>query len=186
MEVYLIRHTTPAIVKGTIYGRTDVPLAASFNQEKDNMLQKLPAKPDAVFSSPSSRCATLARHISTVYKTDERLYEVNFGQWEGKTWDTVDQKELDPWMQDFVNVSPPNGENMVQMQERVMRFWTEITQQPFDKVAVITHGGVIRIILAAMEDLPLISSFDIKVAFGDIYCVQTDSNGNLRLVSKIT
>ncbi|MGY0037023.1 histidine phosphatase family protein [Pedobacter sp. NJ-S-72] len=68
MEVYLIRHTTPLIKKGLIYGRTDVPLADSFTQEKDSVLKQIPVDLDVVYSSPSFRCKVLAGEISSAYR----------------------------------------------------------------------------------------------------------------------
>lgn len=172
MEIYLIRHTTPAVAKGLIYGRMDVTLADTFIEERKKILKKLPLEIDVVYSSPSTRCTQLAAHISKNYKTDERLYEVNFGRWEGKTWDTIDQKESGPWMHDFVNVCPPGGESMLQMKKRVMRFWKELLQLSPGNAAVVTHGGVIRIILAAVKSVPLKSSFDIKIGFSDVILVR--------------
>ena len=64
MEIYLIRHTTPNVINGLIYGRTDVTLADTFEQEKELIIKQLPQKLDAVFSSPSSRCTRLANAIS--------------------------------------------------------------------------------------------------------------------------
>lgn len=177
MEIFLIRHTTPAVSKGTIYGRTDVGLAASFQKEKDTILSKLPTTISTVFSSPSSRCTRLADCLSSSYQVDERLYEVNFGQWEGKTWDTVDQEALAPWMADFVNVCPPEGESMIQMQARVMHFWNELLQSSHDKATVVTHGGVIRIILAMIQDIPLVDSFNIKIGYADVFLVRTGMYG---------
>lgn len=174
MEIFLIRHTTPAISKGTIYGRTDVGLAPSFSEEKNSILRKLPTTISSVYSSPSSRCTRLASCLSNSYKTDERLYEVNFGQWEGQTWDTVDQEALAPWMEDFVNVCPPEGESMIQMQARVMHFWNELFQGSQEKAAVVTHGGVIRIILASIQAIPLADAFNIRVDYGDVYLVCPD------------
>jgi alpha-ribazole phosphatase len=169
MEVYLIRHTTPAIPRGTIYGRTDVPLADTFRQEKASILKMLPVAWDAVYTSPSSRCTLLAAHISADFKTDERLYEVNFGLWEGKNWNTIDQKVLEPWMQDYLHVCPPQGESMMQMNKRVLHFWQDVRQQPAQRIAIVTHGGVIRLILAAVNNLPLTSVFDIEVSYGGIF-----------------
>ena len=85
MEIYLIRHTTPLIAKGLIYGRMNVPLAESFTQEKDLILQQIPADLDKVYSSPSLRCQLLAAEISENYTQNEALYELNFGDWEGNT-----------------------------------------------------------------------------------------------------
>jgi alpha-ribazole phosphatase len=182
MEVYLIRHTTPAVAKGTIYGRTDVPLADTFYQEKDVMLKRLPAAFDAVYTSPSTRCTLLAAHLAPAFKTDERLYELHFGLWEGKTWDSIDRKVLEPWMQDYVRVCPPQGESMMQMNKRVLDFWQELRQQPHQRIAIVTHGGVIRLILAAVHHFPLTSCFDIAVSYGGIFHLQDpDLNMNAGL-----
>ena len=162
-----------------IYGRTDVGLANTFLEEKDTALSKLPSEIDAVYSSPSTRCTQLASYISKDHLTDARLYEVNFGQWEGKTWDSVDKETLDPWMQDFVNVCPPAGESMIQMQDRVMHFWKELLQCSYAKAALVTHGGVIRIILATIQGIPLKESFDIKVKFSDVILVRPDLTGRM-------
>ena len=172
MEVYLIRHTSPAVPKGMIYGRSDVPLADTFNQEKEVILNKLPAAMDAVYASPSGRCTLLAAHINPDFKTDERLYEVDFGLWEGKTWDAIDPKVLAPWLQDYVHVCPPQGESMMQMQERVLHFWRELCRQPGRRIALVTHGGVIRLILAAVRNMPLTSCFDNQVAYGSVYLLK--------------
>jgi alpha-ribazole phosphatase len=179
MEVYLIRHTSPAVAKGMIYGRTDVPVAGTFNQEKEVILKMLPAPLDAVYASPSSRCTLLAAHIAPAFKTDERLYEVDFGLWEGKTWDAIDPKVLAPWLQDYVHVCPPQGESMLQMNERVLHFWRELRQQPDQRIALVTHGGVIRLILAAVNNTPLASCFDIQVAYGSVHLLKDSSRGQL-------
>lgn len=169
MEVYLIRHTTPLIAKGVIYGRMNVPLAASFEQEKDLVLQQIPADLDQVYSSPSFRCQVLAAEISAAYVQDEALYELNFGDWEGDTWDTIDRVECDTWMEDFVNLAPPNGETMLQMEYRVLSFLKEVLLQPFRQVGIVTHGGVIRIILAHYRQIALKDSFSLKVGMGEVF-----------------
>lgn len=207
MEIYLIRHTTPAIKKGLIYGRMDVPLAASFDQEKEVILKQLPSRLDAIYSSPSKRCCALADTLSARYmfngyfadedsvngcivdgdsvngygadrcnaggyQVEEDLCEMNFGIWEGETWDTIDRAESEHWMEDFVHLSPPGGESMLLMQQRVMQCWNRITQAPHNQVAVVTHGGVIRIILAHYGNIELKSSFSFKVELGSVFKLQ--------------
>jgi alpha-ribazole phosphatase len=169
MEVYLIRHTQPLIEKGLIYGRTDVPLAESFTTDKDRILKQLPAAFDAVYSSPSLRCTRLAEVISTQYLIDESLCELNFGDWEGQTWDTVNRQDSELWMNDFVNLSPPGGETMREMESRVMNFWNILLKKPFNNVTLITHGGVIRIILAHYQSVALKDSFTIPVGMGEVF-----------------
>src|SRR5581483_10134224 len=110
MEIYLIRHTTPHIEKGICYGQSDIPLADSFQQELDKLLQFLPEKVDVVYSSPLLRCRQLAQHIYSEKEIilDDKLMEMNFGDWELKKWNNIDQQKLNEWMVDFVNVKVPN------------------------------------------------------------------------------
>jgi alpha-ribazole phosphatase len=169
MEVYLIRHTTPLLSPGLIYGRTDVPLTDSFKEECSAIITQLPGNLDAVLSSPATRCITLAARISPDYQTDIRIQELDFGSWEGKTWDTVNQADLQLWMDDYIHVAVPGGESMNQMFARVQEFWDELLGQPYDKVAVVTHAGVIRQILSIIREIPLTSIFDIKVQYGEVF-----------------
>ena len=168
MEIYLIRHTTPDVTPGFIYGRTDVALAGSFLTEMVAIRQKLPVPFDAVYSSPAQRCTQLAEQLTPTFLVDDRLWELDFGDWEGKTWDSINPDESEAWMADFVNVRTPNGESMVQMNERVTAFWTELIQKRNKSVAVVTHGGVIRLLTAANRQLPLAKAFTINVDYGDV------------------
>jgi len=169
MEIYLIRHTAPLITKGMIYGRTNVPLAESFEYEKERILSQLPDFLDAVYSSPSVRCTQLAAALSNNYQEDEALYELNFGDWEGETWDTVDRAASETWMKDFVNLAPPNGETMLEMETRVLKFWDGLLQRPSAHVALVTHGGVIRILLAKQQSVALKDSFSIQVGMAEVF-----------------
>lgn len=176
MEIYLIRHTKPLVGKGLIYGRSDVALAGSFSTEAAAVLKQLPEKIDAIYSSPSSRCTLLAGAIVAAsgftgrsYVTDEALYELNFGDWEGQTWDTIDRAASEAWMKDFVHLSPPNGETMLGMEQRIFRFWDKLLQEPYATVCIVTHGGVIRTILARYRATPLKDSFSIPVAMGEVF-----------------
>ena len=86
MDIYLIRHTKTDTKKGLCYGQSDVPLADSFYDEALQLQQKLPELNGdcKVFSSPLSRCLRLANRFSDTVTTDERLLEMNFGNWENK------------------------------------------------------------------------------------------------------
>lgn len=176
MEIYLIRHTTPSLSPGLIYGHLDVPLTDTFLQEFEIIKSKLPVVPDIVYSSPASRCTLLAEKINTPIHIDSRLTELNFGEWEGETWDTVNQSELQIWMDDFVNAVVPGGESMAQMSVRVLSFWDEIIKSTHLKIAIVTHGGVIRILLAHLRNIALANAFEIKVAYGEVVIIDTEKN----------
>lgn len=168
MEVYLIRHTTPLIDKGLVYGRLDVPLTDTFLVERKQVIEQLPDDIEVVYSSPSSRCSQLAAFISPFYMEDKALHELNFGDWEGRTWDTIDRVTSTIWMNDFVNLAPPAGETMLEMQHRVMEFWNGLLELPYRKSAIVTHGGVIRIILAHYRKIALKDAFTIKVELAEV------------------
>ena len=173
MEIYLIRHTTPVLSPGLIYGRTELLLSETFSQEAEIIKEKLPENFDRVYSSPALRCTELAEKIATDFQTDSRLTELDFGDWEGKTWNTVDQIELQLWMDDFVNVCVPGGESMIGMYQRVKEFWQELTAKSEHKIAIVTHAGVIRLILAIVREIALDKVFEIKVDYGEVIVVDS-------------
>ncbi|GLU50641.1 alpha-ribazole phosphatase [Dyadobacter frigoris] len=171
MEIYLVRHTTPSLSPGLIYGRLDVALEDTFQAEFEIIKTKLPGNPDVIYSSPSTRCTLLAQKINPVVTTDSRLLELNFGDWEGATWDTVNESDLKIWMDDFVNIAVPGGESMQQMSARVLSFWSQLIQSGYEKAIIVTHGGVIRLILAHLRTIELVNTFDIKVAYGEVVTI---------------
>jgi alpha-ribazole phosphatase len=169
MEIYLVRHTETVCEKGICYGQADVEIQEDYLSFFESIKTEIPE--DAiVYSSPLKRCIVLANHISKGnFKTDSRLMEMNFGDWELKKWNDIPLETLNPWMEDFVNVSVPNGESFVQLYERVNAFFDEIKQTNTSKpVVIITHAGVIRSVLCKISNLPLKDAFQNKVDFGEV------------------
>jgi len=177
MEIYLIRHTTPNIEKGICYGQSDIPLADSFNTEAEKLLEHLPKDFDTVYSSSLSRCEKLAASITNSVKIDKRLCELNFGDWEMKKWDLVNQEELTHWMQDFVNVKVPNGENFIELNNRVNQFTDELLKTELSKLAVVTHAGVIRCFVARILEIPLNNAFKIPVDYSSVTKLNISGDG---------
>lgn len=170
MEVYFIRHTTPLVDKGICYGHTDLELASTFQEEGKEVLRQLPQAFDAVYSSPLKRCHRLAEMLpGERLLVDDRLRELNFGAWEMKAWDSLPKQELADWMADYVQNAPPRGESMLALQERVMAWWKELQLAGFRQLAVVTHGGVIRIMNAYFNSIPLSDAFEkFQIAYGGI------------------
>ncbi len=168
MQVHLIRHTRLDIAENICYGQSEVPLASSFLTEKNLILKQLYSKYDAVFSSPLSRCTQLAQEIPTdFYQESARLLELNFGAWEGKNWNDIAPDELNLWMSDFVNIKL--GESFINMYHRVVGFIEELLAKDYQKVAIVTHAGVIRIFFAWLLEIPLKNIFRLQIGYGDIY-----------------
>ncbi|KXX66752.1 alpha-ribazole phosphatase [Flammeovirga sp. SJP92] len=168
MEVHVIRHTTVDVAKDVCYGQIDVPLAATFEAEVQAYKESLKQNFEAVYSSPAERCVKLSEALLLEnFITDPRLYELNFGNWEGKKWSEIDQLELNPWMNDFVNTRTLNGESLAEMFERVKSFLEELRLKEIDKVLIVAHSGVIRCIWAYLLTIPLKSIFKLPVGFGE-------------------
>jgi alpha-ribazole phosphatase len=170
MEVYLIRHTAPAVDKGICYGASDVPLAASFDDEYLRLKKHLPEKTDAVYSSPLTRCQQLASRLVSAQEIirDERLQELHFGNWEMKRWEEIPAAELEPWMQDFVHVQVPGGENFQKLYERTGLFFEELIKSGHKDSIVVSHAGAIRAIIARVLEIPLRNAFKVPVPYGSV------------------
>jgi len=181
MLIHLIRHTTPDIEPGVCYGQKDLELANSFEQEKDSILNYLKPQYDIVYSSPLKRCQQLAKTIKTnSFSTEIDLMEVNFGHWEGVAWNDIPRSESQAWMKDFINIAPPDGESLLQMQQRVDNFIKRHIKPEVDHdIAVVTHAGVIRLFLAWALKIPLQNIFQIKLGYGVIVEMdyQNDNSG---------
>lgn len=159
-SIYLIRHTAPAISKGICYGQSDIDVLDSFPGEADIIRKNLPTQFQQVHSSPLIRCRKLATHLFPDQEIflEKDLMEIHCGQWELRDWDQIPRQEIDPWMQDFVQIAIPGGESYLDLYNRVVPCFLQIALSGKDS-AVITHGGVIRSILSHITQTPLIDSF---------------------------
>ena len=169
MEIYVVRHTKVAVNKGICYGQTDVPLADSFQEELANLKNQLPTDFDQVFSSPLSRCKTLAATFSSAILFDDRLKEMHFGDWEMKAWNDIPNEEIQPWYDDFVSTETPNGDSFESLYFRCASFFDELRKQNYKKVLIVTHGGIIRSTWAYLLEIPLRNAFKIPVGFGEVF-----------------
>jgi len=169
MEIYIIRHTKVAVEKGICYGQTDVALADSFQEELAVLKNQLPNDFDQVFSSPLSRCKILAEPFSSEIIYDDRLKEMYFGDWELQSWNDIPTGEIQPWYDDFVSVSTPNGENFEGLYHRYTSFLEELRTKDYKKVLIVTHGGIIRSTWTYLLDIPLRNAFKIPIDFGEVF-----------------
>lgn len=165
MEIYLVRHTSPEIAKGICYGQLDLDLSSQGQAEIQEIALPHSLKGFQLISSPLKRCTAIPQSLGLDYSTDPRLMEYDFGQWEGRPWDDIPRAESDPWMSNYTQVAPPGGETMVEMQARILDFLASL-QSP--KVVLFTHAGVIRILWAHFEGLPLEQAFDLSLDFGQV------------------
>lgn len=174
MELYIIRHSPVELEKGICYGQSDIDVNELFDEYVKLYQQKLPKEFDLTYSSPLKRCKKLAEKLSRgEIKLDARLMEMNFGDWELKSWNAIPFEESNHWMENFDITAPPNGESMTQLFQRIAAFYNELKMAKADKVLIVTHAGSIRCFWALLLDIPLKNCFKIPIDFGEVLVINT-------------
>ncbi len=172
MNLLLIRHTNVDIDKGICYGQSDIKPASTYEYEKDIIANKIShQKIDAVYTSPLSRCTILANDLfpNNNINIDNRLMELNFGDWELKSWDSIfETSESKKWFADFVNTPCANGESFHELITRASNFLTDLKTSNNKNVAVVTHAGIIRALYCIINNIEPEKAFRTKVEYGDI------------------
>lgn len=171
MNLHLIRHTSLDILPSICYGQSDVDVSSNFEAEVAGLAVKLAhVQFDAVYASPLQRCAKLAHALNLgTPQVDERLKELHFGDWEMQAWDNIPRDLFDAWANDYANLSPPNGETFSQLHARTKLFTEEVSSHSHGKnVAVVTHGGVIRTILADVLNMPFKGLFRVVIDYASV------------------
>ena len=149
MELILIRHTKVNVPKGTLYGVSDVALKSSFPEERQVVLQQLPDRCDRIFSSPLSRCRKLAEYLGEE-KGVEPIYnpllkEMDFGDWEGKSFTELPEEEAKHWGNNWLTESVPNGESFPVLFDRAQQFHQKlIPAKSSETIAIVAHSGSLR------------------------------------------
>lgn len=175
MIIYLIRHTSVAVPKGTAYGFTDVPVNPSFEAEAASTLEQLAGlRFDQVFCSPLTRCVKLATFCGYPNAIrDERLKELNFGDWEMKTWDEISadlySKE---WFADWINTPTRHGESLRQQYERLKAFLTEKKELGYKEIAIFAHGGILTCARVLAGEYPIEEAFNSIPPYGSVIRVE--------------
>jgi len=166
VQVFLIRHPRPLIEEGICYGRLDVD--AEDPQASAARLRTLLPAGIPVIASPLQRARRLAKALHPQAQLDERLMEIDFGDWEGRRWAEIDRALLDAWAADVLHFVPPGGESAAMLQGRVREFAASLAGKSSagDAVALVTHSGVMRALLGHWLELPVDEWSQLKFEFG--------------------
>lgn len=143
---------------GRFRGGQDDPLSDTGWTQLRNAAAREPGLTHIV-SSPSRRCAEFARTLAGKRGLQpaliDALGERRFGDWEGLAADQVPAAELTRFWDDPVGYTPPGAEPFMDFRRRVLAAWQDLLQGHYPHTLVLTHGGVLRVILAqvlAMAD----------------------------------
>lgn len=170
MEFFLIRHTAPAVAKGVCYGRADVPLAETAEQDIRAAMAPLP-RFDRVYSSPAQRCLRLATALAqrddcTVTLAPE-LQELHFGDWEQLPWTGIPREHSDPWAADTWNRAPPGGETEQALWTRVASWHRTASSPSVSRCAIVAHGGSLRVLRCLILGLPVEDRWSWSLNWGE-------------------
>jgi alpha-ribazole phosphatase len=91
--------------------------------------------------------------LGTPLKIDERLREMDHGEWEGRSWKEIegtDGDRLTAWMADWIGGRPPGGESLGEIEHRVAAWLADLGPEP---VVAVAHAGVIRAMWVLLEGL---------------------------------
>ena len=146
MQLVLVRHPQPDIAPGICYGRADISTSIEAIAQVAASLRAA-GLPGAlpVYASPLARCATLAAALEIPVRLDARLAEMDFGDWEMRSWDAIPHAEVDAWAADLLHYRPGGGENVLDVARRVAAFRNELRHPA---ALVICHAGTIRLLSA--------------------------------------
>jgi probable phosphoglycerate mutase len=182
----LIRHGEP--VGGRAYRghNIDDPLSdKGWQQMRDAVGDHCPWS--LVITSPLLRCKAFADELAEKHglsvSIDERLKEVGFGEWEGKTPDELKQTRLEEYTAfyaDPVNKRPPGAEDLGEFIGRVVDAYNDITAQHTGKhVLVVAHAGVMRAVIANVLYAEPLGLYRIKVNNAGITRIRIMERGHM-------
>jgi broad specificity phosphatase PhoE len=175
-RLLLIRHAeVEARYQGVFGGRIDMELSPRGHQQAAALATHLHRRPlNAIYASPMRRVQqTLAPLLvngapNPVILPD--LREVDFGDWTGLAWDEVQAKfgiSAFAWLEQLACDGIANAECAETLQERVEPCLRQIlADHSGQQVAVVCHGGIIRVLLGILLrwPLPRMGAFEIDYA----------------------
>ena len=179
-HIYLLRHGETQ-GGSRFHGSTDVSLSehgwsqmwAAVENESDW---------NRIISSPLLRCADFSLSLKQQHdipiQFDARIKEINFGLWEGKSAEEImfdDENALTQYWQDPTQYTPQDGEPLTNFEKRVLSFWNEIISQHHgEKILLVAHGGVIRLLLGHILQRSLRRILEIEVAHASLHGIRIE------------
>ena len=139
------RHPHPRGVQGCCIGRTDVPVDRRKAKRLAHRVRHWARQHGAarvVLTSTLQRAASVGRVLAGWgwrHRIDSRLNEMNFGQWDGLSWDRIGADAVDAWCSDFGVHQPGGGESVVELLARCAAFLGE--PPPSVPCCIVGHAG---------------------------------------------
>jgi alpha-ribazole phosphatase len=165
MRLLLVRHGVTLNNQQARYtGQSDVAISPQGKQQAILLAERLAKEPlDVIVSSDLQRARTtaqiIAKHHEIPVYEDAALREMALGAWEGSTFAEVlarDEAMVSRWRADPINYSPPGGETVAQLRERIVDAllkWQSL--YPEATMLWVTHAGLIGTLICHLLDIDL-------------------------------
>lgn len=135
-----------------------------------------------IITSPLKRCACFAEELAQAHSlplhTESEFKEISFGLWEGKTAEQLLESEpnnIKKYWNDPINTTPPQGENLLHFEKRVIKGWKNILSAFQGKhVLLISHAGVMRMILCHVLGMPITELFKLDIGLAKVSRIQIE------------
>lgn len=178
----LIRHCEPAAwAQKVCHGTLDVPLSDDGVIQARSIGDHLrESRLDVVYASPLGRAVATASAVAASHGLApvlrEDLAEIDFGAFEGRTFDEIAASHPDTyarWMRAPASVRFPGGESFDDLRRRAISEVTRILREhEGGSVAAVTHGGIIRAVLADILGVDGGTIFRIGQSWGGMSLVE--------------
>ncbi|MBT4255380.1 MAG: histidine phosphatase family protein [Gammaproteobacteria bacterium] len=198
--VDLLRHGEPEggdILRGRVdpiltnLGWEQMQQAAALTSKQ--AISPLPPKWTHVVSSPLQRCKHFAELVSDRFgyelNESENWLEIDYGDWDGlpiEQWRELAADQFREFRKDMSKLAPPGGEDFISFKDRILAAWKDLAELDNDShVLVVTHGGVMRVVLPSVLGMPLNRSFPLHIPFACLSRIRLDvvEEGNDKKVS---
>lgn len=175
LHLDLLRHgeTTSG---GGFRGRLDDELTASGWQQMRQAVAG-DGRWQRVVSSPLKRCAHFAAELAEQHglqlELEPAFRELDFGNWEGRTAANLMVEhgdDLGRFWNDPYGFTPPGGEPLTRFEARILTALERLADRwAGERVLLVTHGGVMRLLLAEARGLPRQQLLRVEVGHGDLF-----------------
>jgi broad specificity phosphatase PhoE len=175
-RLILIRHAEVEEKYHRIFGgRIDMNLSARGHEQAGLLAAYLRRKPiQAIYASPMKRVQqTMSPYLvqdAPTPKIMDDLREVDFGDWTGHNWEAIQTNfglNAYDWLELLEQDRIPNAESARAYRNRVEACARQIVGNHQDQlVAIFCHGGIVRMLMSILLNLPLpaFAHFDVDYA----------------------
>ncbi len=146
---------------------------------------------DFIYSSDLKRALYTAQTIQMVKAIPMRLShgfrEMNVGNWEGKTWDEIKETygdELSVPEETLIGLRVSGGESLIEFQKRIIDTFIPLLEKQHEHVLIVTHGGVIRVLLCHILGYDLSQRDILKIDNGSITIIESDDQKQLKVIEQ--